>query len=98
MYVSRTIIVLVTLLLAGLVLCAFAVGIGSVYIQPTTVVQILTYRFTGLGDPTHWTLVQDDIVWNLRFPRVLLAAVIGAALSVVGVVAQAVMRNPLADP
>lgn len=37
-------------------------------------------------------------MWNLRFPRVLLAVLVGASLSVVGVVAQAVMRNPLADP
>lgn len=94
----RTALVLGILIVAALALCILAVGIGSVFIPPATVAQILTHRATGLIDPTHWTLAQDDIVWNLRLPRVLLAVVVGAALSVVGVVAQAVMRNPLADP
>lgn len=39
-----------------------------------------------------------DIIWNIRFPRVLMAMVVGAGLSVSGVVMQAVVRNPLADP
>ncbi|MCT2582101.1 FecCD family ABC transporter permease [Actinophytocola gossypii] len=94
----RTGLVLGGLVVAGLALCVVAVGIGSAFIPPATVAEILGYRLTGLGDPTHWTLTQDDIVWNLRLPRVLLAILVGAALSVVGVVAQAVMRNPLADP
>jgi iron complex transport system permease protein len=94
----RTGLVLGGLVVAGLVLCVVAIGTGTAFIKPTTVAEILTYRVTGLGDPAHWSLTQDDIVWNLRLPRVLLAILVGAALSVVGVVAQAVMRNPLADP
>ncbi|MTD52635.1 iron chelate uptake ABC transporter family permease subunit [Amycolatopsis sp. RM579] len=94
----RTGLVLGGLAITGLALCVVAVGIGSAFIPPATVAEILTYRVTGLGDPAHWTLTQDDIVWNLRLPRVLLAILVGAALSVVGVVAQAVMRNSLADP
>lgn len=38
------------------------------------------------------------IVWDIRLPRVLLAAVVGAGLSTVGVAAQAMVRNALADP
>lgn len=38
------------------------------------------------------------IVWDIRLPRVLLAAVVGAGLSAVGVAAQAMVRNALADP
>ena len=38
------------------------------------------------------------IILNLRLPRVILAVLIGAALSVSGALLQAVMRNPLADP
>lgn len=38
------------------------------------------------------------IVWQIRLPRVLLAAVVGAGLSTVGVAAQAMVRNALADP
>ena len=40
----------------------------------------------------------DQIVWQYRAPRVLLAACCGIGLSVAGVVLQAVVNNPLADP
>ena len=40
----------------------------------------------------------DSIVWDLRMPRVLLAALVGAGLAVCGAVLQALTRNPLADP
>ena len=39
-----------------------------------------------------------DIVWRIRMPRIALAALVGACLSVAGVVFQALLRNPLADP
>ncbi|MEU1782063.1 iron ABC transporter permease [Streptomyces abikoensis] len=41
---------------------------------------------------------QDLIVWRLRVPRALLAAVVGAGLGLVGTAVQALVRNPLADP
>jgi len=40
----------------------------------------------------------DAIIWKIRFPRVLLAAMVGAALSLGGLVFQALLRNPLAEP
>lgn len=40
----------------------------------------------------------EGIVWDLRMPRILTAALVGAGLGVAGVVMQAVTRNPLADP
>ncbi len=39
-----------------------------------------------------------DIIWRLRLPRVLLAALVGGALSLGGMVFQALLRNPLAEP
>jgi iron complex transport system permease protein len=42
--------------------------------------------------------VLKSIIWGLRFPRVLLAAMVGAALSLGGLVFQALLRNPLAEP
>ena len=39
-----------------------------------------------------------DIVWRVRLPRVGLAALVGACLAVAGVLFQALLRNPLADP
>jgi iron complex transport system permease protein len=39
-----------------------------------------------------------DIVWRIRVPRIALAGLVGACLSLAGVVFQALLRNPLADP
>ncbi len=47
----------------------------------------------GNSDPTLAT-----IIWKIRFPRVLLATLVGAALSLGGLVFQALLRNPLAEP
>ena len=40
----------------------------------------------------------EDIIWRIRMPRVVLAALVGAALSAGGLVFQALLRNPLAEP
>ncbi|MEZ5251693.1 MAG: iron chelate uptake ABC transporter family permease subunit [Ilumatobacteraceae bacterium] len=50
-----------------------------------------------LSDTTP-TPVQDQIIWQFRTPRVLLAAVVGGALSLAGACLQVLARNPLADP
>jgi len=42
--------------------------------------------------------IRDAIIWQIRFPRVLLAALVGATLSLGGLVFQALLRNPLAEP
>jgi len=42
--------------------------------------------------------MQNTIIWQVRFPRVLLAALVGATLSLGGLVFQALLRNPLAEP
>ncbi|MBO0900779.1 iron chelate uptake ABC transporter family permease subunit [Cellulomonas sp. zg-ZUI22] len=42
--------------------------------------------------------LHDAIVWDLRLPRVLTAAAVGAGLAVAGAVMQSMTRNPLADP
>jgi iron complex transport system permease protein len=51
----------------------------------------------GLGT-SELSRIRDGIVWEIRLPRVLTAAAVGAGLSVSGAVMQALTRNPLADP
>lgn len=87
-------------LLGVLLVVAVTAGVafGSITIPVGTVWQIVVHRLTGWGDPSRWSQIQDAIVWRLRMPRVLLAAVVGAGLAVVGVAVQALVRNPLADP
>jgi iron complex transport system permease protein len=43
-------------------------------------------------------LLKSEILWQIRLPRVILAAMIGLLLSISGVILQGVLRNPLADP
>jgi len=77
---------LVLVLLAALVA---AIAIGAVAIPPDRVIATLL----GAGDPA-----ETAIVVSLRLPRVLGAALVGAALAVAGVLLQGLLRNPLADP
>ncbi len=58
------------------------------------VVEVWRGRIVGdvVASPT------ERIVWNIRAPRVILAAVVGAGLAVAGTVVQTLVRNPLADP
>ena len=71
------------------------VAIGSVPLSPVAVWRVIIDHI--LGHPQADT-VADEIVWLIRLPRVLLAAVVGAALTTAGTVVQALVRNSLADP
>ncbi|MEV6996750.1 iron chelate uptake ABC transporter family permease subunit [Streptomyces sp. NPDC093982] len=75
---------------------AVAVTIGPADIS-TADVWASVAAHLGLGEGTLAPL-RDGIVWNLRMPRTLLAAVCGAGLAVCGAVMQSLLRNPLADP
>ena len=45
-----------------------------------------------------WKESTETIIWDIRLPRVILGALVGAALSLAGAIYQGVLRNPLADP
>ncbi|MER7133082.1 iron chelate uptake ABC transporter family permease subunit, partial [Streptosporangium saharense] len=77
--------VLAGVLLAGL---AASVLLGSVTVSADTVARIVARHLTGQGEPT-WSVSQDTVVWNLRLPRALLAALVGAGLAVSGAATQA---------
>lgn len=85
---------------AGALLSAIllAVSIGAVQVPLSTVWGILAnHAVPGLFTPD-WTTGREAIVWDIRFPRALLAALVGAGLGITGAALQAVTRNPLADP
>ncbi|WP_178020732.1 iron ABC transporter permease [uncultured Paenibacillus sp.] len=89
---------------AGLVLLAvtllFCVGIGSVYVPAGDIAAILLHRLPGLGRliTPDWSTAAEQIVVQVRLPRVLLGMLVGASLAVAGAGFQGVLRNPLADP
>ncbi|ADI05623.1 ABC transporter iron(III)/siderophore permease protein [Streptomyces bingchenggensis BCW-1] len=74
-----------------------AISIGAVNVPLGDVWRIVLGRLLG-GQAAAGDLALDQIVWNFRTPRVVLAALVGTGLAVSGVVLQAVVANPLADP
>jgi len=73
-----------------------AVTVGPADITPAEVWASVAHHL-GLGE-SPLSVLRDGIVWELRMPRVLTAAAVGAGLAVSGAVMQALTRNPLADP
>jgi iron complex transport system permease protein len=85
----------------GVVLLAsvtFAVSVGPVPISFRTSGHILASHVIPWIDRGRWSPVDDQIVWDFRTPRVLLACLVGAGLACTGATLQALVRNPLADP
>lgn len=86
--------VLAALLLAAIVL-SFA--IGPLRVAPGEVLDIALARL-GLGDAAALDPRNASVVWNLRLPRALLGALVGASLALAGAGLQGLFGNPLADP
>ena len=84
---------LTALLLPAALLLALGTGPGEVGLGEA-LTRVLAHL--GLGAPDG--SLRDAIVWQLRLPRALLAALVGAALASAGVLTQGLFRNPLADP
>ena len=75
-----------------------AVSVGAVSVPLPTVWGIVAGKIApGLITPD-WSAGREAIVWDIRFPRAILACLVGAGLAIVGASLQAVTRNPLADP
>lgn len=74
-----------------------AVCFGSVKIEPAVVYQIILNKMFGM--PLEGiSIAHADIIWQLRMPRILMAAFVGAGLAMCGTVMQASVQNPLAEP
>lgn len=81
---------------AAVVTLPLAAGLGPVSVSPITTIKILLSRL--LPVTPDWSTLEQNIVLNLRLPRVLLGMIVGASLAVCGVTMQALVRNRLADP
>ncbi len=90
---------IVAALVALLVLAVMlAVSIGAVGIPLELVWSVILNHIVPGSVERTWSAGRDNIVWEVRLPRVILGAMVGASLSLVGAALQSVTRNPLADP
>ena len=91
------------MVLVGVALVAsvgFAVSIGPASLSLSEVwgsiaAHLGMDRLLGLTEPKQ---LRSAMVWELRLPRVLVAAIVGGGLALCGVIMQSLTRNPLADP
>jgi len=67
---------------------------------PASIALLLAALFLGvmIGPAGNWGAADWNIIWNVRMPRVALAGIVGAMLSLAGASYQGVFRNPLVDP
>ena len=83
---KRTKILLLLISLLPVSMC-IAAGVGAYQILPWRIPEILFFRENGFA-----------VLVHVRFPRVILSAVVGAMLAISGATLQGIFRNPLADP
>jgi iron complex transport system permease protein len=75
-------------------LMVIASGVGPYRIAPMAVLEAIARRATGEAVPG----AVGTVLFNIRLPRVVAAAVVGAALSAAGAAYQSLFRNPLVSP
>jgi iron complex transport system permease protein len=85
------------LLVLVLLIAVVSVGIGAVQISPVQTISILLSKI-GVETGAAFTPLQENVLMQIRLPRVVLGLLIGAALGVAGTAIQGLFRNPLADP
>jgi len=92
---SALVLGLGTVVLAGAALVGL--GFGSVDLGLSEAIGIIAQRL-GLSVTESWPATAPTILFEVRLPRVLAGMVVGAGLGCAGVVFQALLRNPMADP
>ncbi len=92
---SRVLQISALMILIFLVISAVSLLAGSVHIDFSHVLRYLAKALTG---DFSITSQEEVIFFSVRLPRIIFAGIVGASLSLGGVVFQAILRNPLADP
>ena len=95
---GTTLLILIILLILSV---GLSVSLGQVQIPLKDSYSILLNKLFGIKTAAFENISQDsyvDIIWLIRFPRVLTALLVGASLTMCGTIMQASVQNPLADP
>ncbi|HEY6533126.1 MAG TPA: iron ABC transporter permease [Acidimicrobiales bacterium] len=90
-------VLVVGLVVALLAACVAGVTIGAYDVSPAEVLGSILHR-VGIDAGPVPAGMGDSVLWDIRFPRVALAALVGAALGCAGASMQGTFSNPLAEP
>ncbi len=92
-------ITIVISLISVLICCMIAASaIGTISIPMPDIIKMSLNKLPVFDFMPTWPSRWEDIIFQVRLPRVVGGALVGAALSVAGVLFQGLLRNPLADP
>lgn len=94
----KFLLILLGLLLALIFSILLAITFGNADISIKEAYNVVIYEMFHIGNSQYGEGAIHDVVWLIRFPRVILGMAVGMGLSVSGVVMQAIVKNPLADP
>ena len=85
----------IVLIILPILVVILAMGIGRMVISP---VEVLKSTFEKFGYDYSINPQNEIVLWTIRFPRIILALLVGAGLSVAGCAFQSLFSNPLATP
>lgn len=86
------------LLILLIIVVLLSSGLGAARISPYTILRIIASRVPFVNIEEDWSDKDELILMEWRLPRVFIACIVGAGLALAGVVFQALLRNPLAEP
>lgn len=93
---GKSLLVAASLVITASVL-VLSISLGGVRVDAADIVSVLRSKIFGSTLSSDFDSITVALIWNLRFPRVLLAFIVGAGLGASGTVIQSVLRNPLAS-
>jgi iron complex transport system permease protein len=80
-----------------IIIFIMSISIGSVNIGIKDVIKLILNKVFGILDVSNIPDIYSTILFNIRIPRILMASLVGASLSLAGSVMQGLLKNPLAD-
>lgn len=96
---ARATAITATVLAVALVVLVVVSGVlGQLLVPPSEVLGSILHRLGIDWLPAPSTPFGDEALWNVRFPRLAMAVVVGASLAVAGAIMQGIFGNPLAEP
>lgn len=96
---GERLVLVVIVLGGGLIVASFlASAFGAVTVSVADILRMALNKMAVFDFPATWRAVDETIIFQIRLPRVMGSALVGAALATAGVLFQGLLRNPMADP